>query len=63
MKVEFSTDNAAFICEDASDMANDLWKREQVIRILQKIIRDIDYDYDHGPIMDTNGNKIGEWSL
>lgn len=63
MKIEFSTDNAAFKDENASDMDNDLWTREQVIRILKKIIHDIDYDYDHGPIMDINGNKIGEWSL
>lgn len=63
MKIKFSTDNAAFKDENNSEMGNDLLKREQVIRILQKIIRDIDYDYDHGPIMDINGNKIGEWSL
>lgn len=63
MKIEFRTDNAAFKDENASEMANDLWTREEVIRILQKIIRDIDYDYDHGPIMDINGNKVGEWSL
>lgn len=63
MKIEFNTDNAAFKYENASEMANDLWTREEVIRILKKIIRDIDYDYNHGPIMDINGNKIGEWSL
>lgn len=63
MKIEFSTDNAAFKDDSASDMANDLCTREQVIRILQKIIRDIDYDYNNGSIMDINGNKIGEWSL
>jgi hypothetical protein len=63
MKIEFSTDNAVFKDESASELANDLWTREEVIRILQKIIRDIDYDYNHGPIMDINGNKIGEWSL
>ena len=63
MKIEFNTDNAAFKDENASEMTNDLWTREEVIRILQKIIRDIDYDYNHGSIMDINGNKIGEWSL
>ena len=63
MKIEFSTDNAAFKDKNNSEMANDLWTREEVIRILHKIIRDIDYDYDSGPIMDVNGNKIGEWSL
>lgn len=63
MKIEFSTDNAAFKNEYASEMENDLWTREQVIRILKKIIHDIDFDYSYGPIMDINGNKIGEWSL
>jgi hypothetical protein len=63
MVIKFSTDGAAFKDESSSEMANDLWTREEVIRILKKIIRDIDFDYNHGPIMDINGNKIGEWSL
>ena len=63
MKIEFSTSGAAFQSEYENDVSNDLCKREEVIRILKRIIAYIDSGNDHGSIMDINGNKIGEWSL
>ena len=63
MKIEFSTSGSAFEDEYADKATNYLLKREEVMRILRKIIHDIDYEYNHGPIMDIYGNKIGEWSL
>ena len=53
MKIEFETSNAAF----------DEYGTYEVIRILDEIGRKLDNGYDHGVIMDINGNKVGEWSL
>jgi hypothetical protein len=54
MKIEFDTNNSAF----------DDWRRyDEISRILKKIEEKIMLGYDHGSILDINGNKIGEWSL
>ena len=53
MKIEFETSNAAF----------DEYGTYEVIRILDEIGRKLDNGYDHGVIIDINGNKVGEWSL
>lgn len=54
MKIEFSTDNAAF---------DECGVYEEINRILKAIAEDIRIGCDCGSIMDINGNKIGEWSL
>lgn len=53
MKIEFSTDNAAF---DESCYA-------EIKRILDNIAEDVRIGCDCGSIMDINGNKIGSWEL
>lgn len=53
MKIEFSTDNAAF--ED------DLPGEVQII--LENIMYQVDGGRSAGIIHDTNGNRVGEWSL
>ncbi len=64
MKIEFSTDSAAFYDEYEDYLTNKDTKEREVVRILMTIINAIELDdADHGPIMDINGNKIGEWSL
>ena len=65
MKIEFSTDNDAFIGPYENDpISKKIYKERMVINILENIIGKIELDdLDHGPIMDINGNKIGEWSL
>ena len=64
MKIEFSTDSAAFYNEYAGYLTNKSIKEYEVVRILTTIINAIELDdAEHGPIMDINGNKIGEWSL
>lgn len=64
MKIEFSTDSAAFYDEYEDYLTNKDTKEREVVRILMAIINAIELDdADHGPIMDINGNKIGEWSL
>ena len=61
MKIEFSTDNAAFRCGD-DDMDN-IYLQDECVHILHKIAHDISCDKTSGVILDVNGNKIGEWSL
>lgn len=63
MKIKFSTDGAAFKSEYEDDSFNDHTTREECMRILIKITNDVAAGKDYGPIMDINGNKIGEWSL
>ena len=53
MKIQFDTDNAAF--EEYGDA--------EVRRILEEIADKVEHGYDHGSIMDINGNKIGSWEL
>lgn len=63
MKIKFNTSGAAFNDEYADEATNDMYTRDEITRILSVIITYIRCGDDHGPIMDINGNKIGEWSL
>ena len=53
MKIQFSTGNAAF----------DEYGDAEIRRILEEIANKVECGYDHGSIMDINGNKIGSWEL
>ena len=53
MKINFSTDNAAF----------DEYGDAEVRRILEDIANKVERGYGYGAIIDINGNHIGEWSL
>ena len=61
MKIEFSTDNAAFCNENGEP--NDLTKRLGIIDIMMDLRYKISQGMSYGQITDINGNKIGEWSL
>lgn len=37
--------------------------RAAVAEILRKTAEKIENGVDYGPLMDYNGNKVGEWSL
>lgn len=64
MKIQFSTEGAAFKDEYADEITNQIYTEQEIVRILYTIINAIELDSaDHGPIMDINGNKIGEWSI
>ena len=63
MKIEFSTDGAAFYDEYADKVTNDIYKRDEIIRILKRLIKSVEYGESYGPIMDINGNKIGTWEI
>lgn len=62
MKIKFSTDGAAF-CGDYTGEPDEYSKRMEIKRILNKIAVDIYNGYDHGSVMDYNGNKIGAWEI
>jgi hypothetical protein len=63
MKIEFSTEGAAFKSEYEDAWSNNYTKREECSRILRRIASHIELGDSRGPIMDINGNTIGEWSL
>lgn len=52
MKVQFSTDNAAFDGDD---------KRAECARILRDIARKVEHGTRNGTVRDVNGNEIGAW--
>lgn len=51
MRIEYETENAAF--EDPSEHES----------VLRRILSGIEYGATSGRVMDSNGNKVGEWSL
>ena len=53
MKIEFKTSNAAF----------DEYGDAEVARILEEIVHKVSSGYDHGVIIDINGNKVGVWEM
>jgi hypothetical protein len=55
MRISFETCNAAFGRDEFE------WRAE-VIRILRKVIRQVEYGEDGAAVMDLNGNKVGDWS-
>lgn len=63
MFVRFNTSGAAFGSEYEDEVTNDIYARTEVVRILKKVTVQIENGEEYGPIMDINGNKIGEWSL
>lgn len=61
MKIEFKTSSAAF--KDINGDEDVYCKTAEVIRVLNRIATRIEDGRTDGAVMDTNGNKIGEWSL
>ena len=59
-KLQFKTDNAAF---------RDEYRGREIARILTVLAESVwdemlgEGGRTEGPIMDRNGNKVGEWSL
>lgn len=54
MKIQFSTDNAAF---------EEYGTEYQIEYIFERIIQRIKNGETEGKIQDINGNNIGSWSL
>ena len=63
MKIQFSTEGAAFKNEYENSTMNDIYTREEIARILKKIASLVESGISYGSVMDINGNKIGSWEL
>ena len=57
MKIEFTTENAAFNEECGGSL------EYETIRILGEICENIEIGCTEGSIIDINGNKVGYWKL
>jgi hypothetical protein len=53
-KLSFKTENSAF---------DEGFKKEEITRILNKVICQIEENVICNKIIDINGNKIGEWEI
>lgn len=61
MKIEFSTDNAAFYNDNS--VVNYWARATEISRILKRIIDEVNSGLISGPIIDINGHTIGKWEL
>ena len=59
--LKFATGGSAFR-DPYNGEEDDLFERLECVRILKKITQAVEDGATYGPIMDINGNKIGEWS-
>lgn len=57
MKIEFRTSGAAFQDEYADEATNDMYTRDEILRILKVISYKIKSGFTDGTIMDVNGNS------
>ena len=60
--VTIKTGGAAF-CDPYTGEPDTFSETYEVVRILEKIIRELKCEYSNGVCMDINGNKVGEWEL
>ena len=60
--LKIKTDGAAFrgLFDGEKD---DIARAEEVARILAKVRKDVLEGCEKGSVMDTNGNKVCEWSF
>jgi hypothetical protein len=64
MKIQFSTEGAAFKSGyGGDDTLDDIYTRQEVARILKKIASHIESGSNDGIILDINGNNVGNWEL
>ncbi len=56
VKIHFDTDNASFGETEEE-------RREEIAKTLESLARKIRNGYDAGLVMDTNGNRIGSFSI
>ena len=62
LKIEFKTGGAAFN-DPYTGEPNEIYERNECVRILKGIIEKLENDYSEGACMDINGNKVGTWEL
>lgn len=62
LKIEFTTGNAAF-CDPYTGEPDERYERGECLVLLKKVCEKIEDGFHSGAILDTNGNKVGAWSL
>lgn len=64
MKIEFSTDNAAFHAPEGYDIHLERYAMAREIgNLFEDICMDLKLGKTSGVLIDTNGNKVGSWEL
>lgn len=53
MKIEFTTDNASFEEDQATE----------ITEVMQRIMESVKQGYVGGKVWDSNGNAIGRWEI
>ena len=62
MKIDFSTNNAAF-CDPITQEKSAEYRAIETAIILKRIACSVEHGCTSGTIMDTNGNAIGSWDI
>jgi len=57
-KLKIDTKNAAFCGPDGED-----YRGEEIVRILEDLIRQLKWGNEYGILHDINGNSVGEFTL
>ena len=60
-KMNMKTGGSAF-CDPYTGEEDEWYEAGEIARIMDKVRDDLLAGLDHGVMMDTNGNKVGEWS-
>lgn len=60
-KMNMKTGGSAF-CDPYTWEEDEWYEAREIARIMDKVRDDLLAGLDHGVMMDTNGNKVGEWS-
>lgn len=61
LKIEIKTGGAAFMNEDGEFDA--YFGGNEIKRIFEEVVDDIQNGYEEGSAMDINGNKVCTWKL
>ena len=62
-EVKINTDGAAFEAGVDAPEIDEIIKEAELKYLLEKIIKDIYRGKREGSVIDSNGNKVGEWRL
>ncbi len=60
-KMNMKTGGSAF-CDPYTGEEDEWYEAREIARIMDKVRDDLIAGLDPGVMMDTNGNKLGEWS-
>ena len=62
MKIEFTTNNAAF-CDPITQEPSKEYRAIETALILKRIAYAVEQGCTNGTVMDINGNAVGSWDI